>query len=150
MKGEKAMGKRPGIKREEKAPGEAMPEVSPGAFQTVPHDTVDLVVPNGQTSSPWVHIGSPSECGFFVPTITLATVTVEVAYASDGTGGGPLVDGGGAARLTWAAGTGNFRVSTNDMGAVLGYPYMRVVCGAVQGAERTFKLLRKAVQTYGG
>lgn len=130
----------------EKAPGEQAPAAAPGSFQVVPHDTVDLVVANGGTTSPWVHIGNPSEMGLTVPTITNGTVTVQVAYASDGTGGGNVVNGSGTQVLQLAASTGGVSVSSNDMGAALGYPYMRVVCGAAQGAERTFKLTRKSVQ----
>lgn len=134
----------------EKAPGEVGEREPPGGFQRVPHDTVDLVVANGGTTSDWVHIGNPSECGLSIPTITSGTVTVQVAYASDGTGGGGVIDGSGTAKLVVAASTGGVNISSNDMGAVLGYPYMRVVCGAAQGAARTFKLTRKAVQTYLG
>lgn len=126
------------------------PRLAPGSFQQVPHDVVDLVVANGGTTSGWVHIGNPSECGLWVPTLTSATVTVQVAYLPDGTGGGGVVNGAGTAVLVLAASTGAVNVSSNDMGAVLGYPYMRVVCGASQGAERTFKLTRKSVQTTAG
>lgn len=138
----------------ELAPGEWWPEPgvapAPGSFQQVPQDTVDIVVANGGTTSAWVHIGNPSEVGLSVPTITSATVTVQVAYASDGTGGGGVVNGSGTAVLSLAASTGGFNVGSNDMGAVLGYGYMRIVCGASQGADRTFKLTRKAVQTIPG
>lgn len=136
------------------APGEWMPPpgevLAPGSFQSAPQDTVDIVVANGGTTSAWVHIGNPSEVGLSVPTITSGTVTVQVAYASDGTGGGGVVNGAGTAVLVIAASTGGFNVSSNDMGAVLGYGYIRLVCGASQGADRTFKLTRKAVQTVPG
>ena len=136
----------------EKAPDEVAetprgPQGAPGSFLVVPHDTVDLVIANGGTTSGWVHIGNPSEVGLTVPTITNATLVVQVAYASDGTGGSGLVDATGTALLSYAASTGAFSIGSTHMGAVLGYPYMRVVLGAAQGAERTLKLTRKAIAT---
>lgn len=134
----------------EKAPGEVVgPESGgggPGSFQIAPQDTVDVVIANGGTTSPWVHIGNPSEVGLSVPAITSASLVVQVAYASDGTGGAGLVDATGTAVLSYAAGTGGFNIGSNHMAAILGYGYMRVVLGAAQGAERTLKLTRKSVQ----
>lgn len=137
--------------RRQLAPGEVIlpntgPDAPPGGWQTVPQDTVDLVVANGGTASAWVHIGNPAEVGLSVPTLTSSTLEVQVAYASDGTGGGKVYNGTGTQELVWGAGTGGFNVSSLAMGAVLGWGYMRVVCGSAQGADRTFKLTRKSVQ----
>ena len=107
-------------------------------------DTVDIVVPNGgTTAAAYVAIGNPTELGLIVPTITSGTLVVKVALDASGTGAQGLVDGTGTAKLSYGAGTGNFAISSNEMGACLGYAFINVVCGASQGAERTFKLVRK-------
>lgn len=128
-------------------PKETVPLV-PGSFQNVPHDTVDVIVTAGQTVSAVVHVGNPSELGLYVPTLTTpTTVQVRVAYASDGTGGANVVDKGGTQILSLASGSGNVNIGGNDMGACLGYPYLYVVLGATQAADKTFKLIRKVGQT---
>jgi hypothetical protein len=109
------------------------------------YDSVDLTVANGGTSSTWAAIGNASELGLYVPTITSGTVTLQVAQDGSGTGASGLVDKSGTAILVLGASTGGFALSSNEMGACLGYSHLRVVCGAAQGAARTFKLTRKVV-----
>lgn len=114
--------------------------------QDYPYEEVDVVVANGQTASAWVAIGNPAELGLYVPTITNGTVTLQVARDASGTGASGLVNQAGTAILVLAASTGAFAVSSLEMGALLGYSHMRVVCGAAQGADRTFKLAKKLVR----
>lgn len=105
------------------------------------YDEVTLTVANGDTASDWQEIGNPAEIGLLVPTITSGTVTVQVS--NDGSTARGLVNQAGTAILVLAASTGAYAVSSNEMGACLGYKYIRVVCGASQGAQRLFKVTRK-------
>jgi hypothetical protein len=111
-------------------------------------DELSLKITAGQTSSPWTSVGNPSAVGLAVPALgTATTVTVQVARAAAGTGGGGLVNGAGTAVLALASGSGGVNVSGVDLAALLGYPFMRVVLGAAQGAAQgadvTFWLERK-------
>lgn len=112
-----------------------------------PWDEISLTVTAGQTASPWVAIGNPGEVGLIVPALgTATTVTVQVARDSLGTGAANLVNGAGSQVCSLASGSGGVAVSSNDLGAILGYPYLRVVLGATQAADKTFYLERKATE----
>jgi hypothetical protein len=106
-------------------------------------DEVTLTIPNGSDSSQWVYIGNPTEIGLIVPVITNATITVQVARTIAGAGASTLVNQAGAAILVTAASVGGFAISSNEMGAALGYAFIRVVSSVNQGAERVFYLTRK-------
>lgn len=116
------------------------------SYVTGPFDSVTITVTAGQTVSPAVHIGNPAEMGLLVPTLTTpTTVTVKVGNLADGTDARGVVDQGGTAKLVLASGSGNVAISSLEMGACLGYPYLTVVLGATQAADKTFTLTRKAV-----
>jgi len=111
-------------------------------------DTVTLTVAVNGTTSDAGLIGNPCELGLFVPAIVSGTVTVQVS--EDGTNFFGLVNQAGTAILVLAASTGSVAVSSNEMGACLGYKYVRVVCGATQtSTARLFTLKRKWVGTQG-
>lgn len=114
-------------------------------WQTSPYEEANMVITAGQTVSTTVHIRNPAELGLLVPTLTSTTVAVHVGNQSDGSDHRGLVDSTGNALLSYAAGTGNFAISTNSMGACLGYAYMTIVIGTVQGSNRTVTLTMKAV-----
>lgn len=116
------------------------------AYQSYPHDSIPLVVADGETVSETVHIGNPAEVGLLVPTLaTPTTVTVKVGNESDGSDAVGLVDDQGAAFLVLASGSGGVAITSLAMGAILGYAYLTVVLGAAQAADVTFTLTRKAV-----
>jgi hypothetical protein len=99
---------------------------------------------SSNVNGPWTAIENASALGLVVPALNSAsTVILQVARDSSGTGGGPLVDKGGTAILTLASSSGGFSVSSNEMSALLAYPYMRVVLGTNQAADRTFFLEKK-------
>ncbi len=109
------------------------------------YDTVAITVAINTTESDYVAIGNPTELGLIVPAITSGTLVVKVATSAAGANKTALVDGTGTALLSYGAGTGAFAISSNVMGACLGYSHIGVVCGASQGAARTFLLTRKQV-----
>lgn len=120
------------------------------AWQSHPSDSISIVVTAGQTVSETVHIGNPSELGLLVPALTTATtVTVQVGAVAAGTDRRGIVDQAGTAKLALASGSGNVAISSLEMGAVLGYPYLTVVLGAAQAADKTFTLTRKSVSVSG-
>lgn len=131
-------------RRKPGAPGD-----TPGSFQIRPYDVIDIVIAETPAvNSEWVHIGHPAEVGLYVPALTTAaTVTIKVAHAADGTGGAGLVNGDGDAILVLASGSGDVNISSNDLGAILGYGWIRITLGAAQAAAKTFKLTRKSVST---
>lgn len=125
------------------APGEA-----PGSWLVRPYDVVEILVPESETESEWVHIGQPAEVGLYVPALPVnTTVTVQVAYDDEGTGGAGLVNGSGTAILALASGAGDVNVGANDMGAILAFGWIKIVIGAAQAADKSFMLIRKAVAT---
>lgn len=113
----------------------------PGSVQ----DVATLTVANGGTTSTSALIDNCSEVGLFVPTITSGTVIVQVS--EDDTNYFGLVNQSGTAILVLGAGTGAVAISGNELGSALPYKYIRVVCGAAQGAARSFTLKRKWVGT---
>jgi hypothetical protein len=113
----------------------------PGAVQEVS----TLTIANGQTTSDSALIDNCTELGLFVPTITAATITVQVS--EDNVNFFGLTNQAGTAILVLASGTGAVAISGNELGACLPYKYLRVVSGGAQGAQRLFTLKRKWVGT---
>lgn len=109
----------------------------PGSVQ----DVSTLTIANGQTTSDSALVDNPGEIGLFVPTITAATITVQVSEDNSNFFG--LVNQAGTPILVTASGTGSFAISGNEMGAILAYKYVRVVSSGAQGAQRLFTLKRK-------
>ena len=119
-------------------------------MQRIPWQEVPMLVAHaaGNVNGPWTAIGNASELGLFVPALgTACTVTIQVARDSGGTNGGGIVDKSGTAILVLASSSGGFAVSSNELGALLGYPYMRVVLGANQAGDVTFVLEQKITAT---
>lgn len=115
-------------------------------MERVKGDEVPMLVTHAaaNVNGPWTAIDNPSEIGLIVPALAPnSTVTIQVARDAAGTGASPLVDKAGAAVLVLASSAGGFAVSSNEFGALLGYPYMRVVLGTNQNADVTFYMLRK-------
>lgn len=108
-----------------------------------PYDEIPIIVLNTATQSDWVSIGNPTELGLIVPVLTSSTLTVKVARDAAGAGASALFDSTGTQKLTYAAGLGGFAISSNEMGACLGYAFIGVTCGSPQGADRVFRLVRK-------
>lgn len=108
-------------------------------------EATPITIANGQAASDIIAIGNPTELGLLVPTLTSSTLKVQVGRLSDGSDMRDIYDATGTQKLTYGAGTGNFAISTNEMGACLAYPYIKLVCGSSQGAARTFYLMRKVV-----
>jgi hypothetical protein len=114
------------------------------ANPTTAWDEVSLTVAASGTQSNWVAVGNPNELGLFVPALSpSATVTVKVARDASGTGAAGLVDKAGTAILVLASGAGGIAVSSNEMGAVLGYPFVSVVLGTATTGAVVFRLQRK-------
>lgn len=113
-----------------------------------PADAVDLVMADEGTATPWTALGNPSEVGLIVPAgLTSCNLHVEVSSQADGTPGGMVVDKSGTQVLKVDATTGGFAFSSNEMGAVLGYGWLRVVSSVTQSAgPHTFTLTRKLVR----
>lgn len=112
---------------------------APGVVQ----DTKTLTIANGAATSDSQLIDNCSELGLIVPTITAATLTVQVS--EDDVTYFPLVNQAGTAILVTASSTGAFAISGNEMGACLPYKYIRVVSSVNQGAARSITLKRKWV-----
>lgn len=104
------------------------------------YETDTLVVANGATTSGSVLVKNPTSLGLLIPTITSATVKVQVS--NDGTNFFDVQDTAGVVKMTWGASTGNFAVQPADLASALGYLWVQIVCGAPQGAARTFTLIR--------
>lgn len=118
-------------------------------WQQGPNDPADVVIPEGETAAT-VFIGNPSEMGLVVPALgTATTVTLKVGFESDGSDAVGIVDQAGTAKLALASGSGGVAISSLELGAVLGYPFLTIVLGAAQAADVTFVLGRKAVSVTG-
>lgn len=114
----------------------------PAGYDTVP---ITLAA-SPATQSDWIAIGNPAELGLFIPALSpSATVTVKVAQDASGTGAQTIVDGTGTQKLVYASGAGGFAISSNEMGACLGYSHISVVVGTAQTLAKTFLLTRKTV-----
>ncbi len=97
-------------------------------------------------AGPWTAIENPSELGLIVPPLpTPSSVFVQVARDAIGTGAAILVDKAGTQVLLLASSSGSLAVSSNELGAILGYPFMRVVLGTNQNFDVTFYLMQKVV-----
>lgn len=79
--------------------------------------------------------------GLEVPTITAGTLTIQVS--NDNANWDSVYDEAGVQVLTYASGTGNFSISSIAMAHIAAYRFMRVLCGAAQGGDRTFRLCFK-------
>ena len=114
---------------------------------SVTTDTVSIALgASPATQSEWKAIGNPTELGLIIPALSPnATVTVKVATDASGTNAQAMVDGTGTAKLTFASGAGGFAISSNEMGACLGYSHISVVVGTAQTTGKTFVLTRKMV-----
>jgi hypothetical protein len=111
------------------------------AYQSHPHDTVPIVVPEGETVSATVHIGNPAALGLQIPALgTNATVTVQVGSESDGSDRVGLATADGTATLVVASSAGSKAI---DCSVALGFSYLTVVLGAAQATDTTFLLHRK-------
>jgi hypothetical protein len=81
--------------------------------------------------------------GLLVP--TLDSSTLKIQGGQDKTNFFDIKDGTGTQVLNFPASTGAFAVASRDMADVVGYRYLRVVCGSAQnGGARTFTLTFKA------
>ena len=97
-------------------------------------------------NSNWIALENATELGLFVPTLaTVCTVTLQVARDSSGTNAVGLVNQAGTAILVLASGSGGVAISSNELGALLAYPFFRVVLGANQAADVSFWLQKKCV-----
>lgn len=113
-----------------------------------PWQETAMLVPHASSNvnGPWTAIDNATDYGLVVPALSPSTtVTVQVARDSAGTGGGGLVNQAGTPVLVLASGAGGVCVSSADLAAIKGYPYMRVVLGANQAADVTFYLQQKVV-----
>lgn len=120
------------------------------SYVTGPSDSVLIEVAATETVSETVHVGNPAELGLLVPALTTATtVQVQVGAEADGSDAVGIVDEDGTAKLTLASGSGGVAISSLEMGAVLGYPYLTIVLGAGQVAGKTFTLTRKGIAVNG-
>lgn len=98
--------------------------ISIGAWQ-------DVAIASSGTTSAEVDLGG--DCDYVqitIPTITAATVSLQVAEDS----GGTFYTLG--ASISTASGTGNY-CTTFVLG---GYQFIKVVCSAAQGSARTFRV----------
>lgn len=105
-----------------------------------------LVIATSTIKTPGFSVGNPTEIGLIVPTIASSILTIQVSHEDVDASYKALFDRDGTAVLTYAAGTGNFAISCNDFGAVIAYPFFRVLFGTAQGADRVFQVVRKVSQ----
>lgn len=99
-------------------------------------DNATFLVANGQTTSSGIEMGDWGIMGLIVPTITSGTLKIQVSQ--DNSNFFDLYDSSGTQALSWSASTGARAFASNDLEAMRGYKYFRVVLGASQGADRTF------------
>jgi hypothetical protein len=110
-------------------------------------DTITLAA-SPATQSDWIPLGNPTELGLYVPALSPSSpLTVKVAQDAAGTGAAILVDGTGTQKLVYASGAGGFAISSNEMGACLGYSHISILCGTAQTTQKLFKLARKVAGT---
>lgn len=116
--------------------------------QLTPFEAVDMVMADTEDATPWTPIGNPSECAIVVPAgLTSADISVEVSLDGQANSELPVVDRDGAQILKATGTTGGFAFGTNDCGALLAYPYVRVFSSVAQNSGPfTFTLLKKLVR----
>jgi hypothetical protein len=120
--------------------------------QLQPFEAVEMVMADEADATDWTPLGNPAECGIAVPAgLTSADISVEVAVELDENGDAvevfPVVDKEGTQILKVTGSTGGFAFSSNECGALLGYPYVRVFSSVAQNSGPfTFYLLKKLVR----
>lgn len=117
--------------------------------QTDALETATLTIADEGTKSNGVLIGNPTDIGLIIGTLNpAATLAVQVANVDDDAAYVGLCDKEGTAILVVASSSGGKAIDTNQMGAVLGYRYLRVVAGAAQTeGGTTCTLCRKISRT---
>lgn len=103
---------------------------------------IDVVILNTGTVSTIADLEGFAVLGLLIPTITSATLTFQVAKERTGTYYTvKSIDASTA--FTIAASTGACAVESNDLEALKGYRFIKIVAGASQGAERTLTFVVK-------
>lgn len=103
-------------------------------------DTVALKIANSTTVSASVWVGNPTSLGLLVPPLTSSTLKVQVS--NDNSTFFDVHDVAGNVLMSYPASTGGFALSPTDLAPALGYPWLQLVCGSAQLADRTFTLIR--------
>lgn len=116
--------------------------------QLRPFEAVDMVMADTAQATAWTEIGNPSECAIVVPAgLTSADISVEVSLDGEADSELSIVDKEGTQILKAMATTGGFAFSSNECGALLAFPYVRVFSSVAQNSGPfTFTLLRKLVR----
>lgn len=92
---------------------------------------------SGATESAVCDLEGYVNYGLLVPTITSTAVTFKASNLVGGTYY-TVTDKDGSTAFTVTSGTGGFAVESDDLKALAGYRYIKVVCLATQDADRTF------------
>lgn len=100
------------------------------------HQVKSVVIADGDTESAVIDLEYNSIHGLIMPTLTSATLTFKVAEHADGTF--VLVKSRAGTDVSVSATTGGWAVSSEDLAALAGYRYLKIVSDVAQGAERTF------------
>ena len=122
------------------------PAGNPGAAQNAPLETATLTIASSGTVSTSAAVGNPTDIGAIIGALSPdATITFQVS--NDDSNWRGLVDKSGTAILALSSSSGAKAVSTNDLGAVLAYRYVRAVAGTPQTSGATITLCRKVSRT---
>lgn len=97
--------------------------------------TIYATIVNAGTTSGAIDMRGKTLASIDVPTLTSATFTIEGSM--DGSTWRNVKDTSGTVVGQWSASTGAFICDADTVARFVGIPYLRFVCGAAQGAERT-------------
>jgi len=100
------------------------------------HQVKSVTIASGETESAVVDLAYNSIHGLIIPTLDSANLTFKVAENSGGTF--VTLKSRAASNISITAGTGGFAVSSEDLAALAGYRYVKIVASAAQTADRTF------------
>lgn len=113
-----------------------MPSLNQYASAT---STGTVVIANGATVSGALHLGGSTLIAVVMPAaFTGVALTFQTSH--DGTTYQTLVDGAGAAVTCTVAASQNVSLGTGRA-HIIGWPYVKVVSGAAEGAARTLILV---------
>lgn len=97
---------------------------------------------SGATESEAADLGGFCNCGLMVPAVTSGTYTFEVSNLSNGSYYG-VYDTDGSTALSFTTVSGSIALESNDLKALAGYEYVKIV-GPAQTADVDFIWTLKA------
>ena len=103
---------------------------------------IDTVIASGAKESGVADLEGFAVLGLIIPTITSAAITFKVSKIRGGTYV-TVKSQDASTAFTITASTGGCAIESNDLDALKGYRYIKVVSANAQAAERTFTWIVK-------